>query len=85
MVRRDPETGIVSVPDWQLAIITTFLLTATGGFGGWAGYTLNEHSGSLAAHTEAISTIKETVKEQREMIRSQSDKLDRIFEELRKK
>lgn len=70
------------MPDWQLAIITTFLLTATGGFGGWVGYTLNEHSGTLAAHSEAISTIKETVREQG---RLQTDKLDKIYEELRKK
>ncbi len=84
MVRRDPETGIVSVPDWQLAIIITVMLTVTGGLGTWAGATLNEHGNTLATHSEAIVTLKETVREQKEASKATSDKLDRIWEAIRK-
>lgn len=92
MVRRDPETGAVTIPDWQLAAIITVLIAVSGAIGtgvSWVLWdhntTINQHATTLATHTQQLRSIETQGDKVDIKLTRIDEKIDRMFDEIRKK
>jgi len=99
MVTRNRENGTTTIPDWQLAAIGGVLALVIGAVGTLVGWQIRDVQAKVSEHDNRITsqeTVSATHTQQLRQIEQNGDrtyaellrmneKIDRVFDELRKK